>query len=147
MEYILANGLDHVGSLAFSPENFNEPMKLTPLSFSKDKLQDKKLKLKVIMDQKELFLAHEEDHEKVEEILNYGPSLGGARPKFNIAIEGVEYLAKYSVSLDKNAWRLSSLYDVVAKDVSTANFSLAMKIGLEKRKASEKNLVSACDFF
>ncbi len=37
---------------------------------------------------------------QLEELLDYGPSLGGARPKYSIVSESISYLAKYSISQD-----------------------------------------------
>lgn len=99
MEYILANGLDHVGALAFSPEAYDIPMKLTPNGHVQHGSEN--ISLAVIMDQTEMVLKNEEDEEKLQEILNYGPSLGGARPKYSVYLDGVSYLAKYSISQDR----------------------------------------------
>jgi serine/threonine-protein kinase HipA len=98
IEYILANGLDHVGALAFSPDRYNSPMRLIPdgyIPHSHDQIN-----LEVIINQTEIALRNEDDKERLQELLNYGPSLGGARPKYSINISGKSYLAKYSISQD-----------------------------------------------
>lgn len=264
MEYVLANGIDHVGALAFSPTEYDQPMRLTPEGYIPHEFD--KVSLEMIMDQTEMVFASEDDEEKFKELLNYGPSLGGARPKYSICLKDIFYLAKYSVSQDRRReplieyacmkmakdlglnvpeiilnkisgrdvfyikrfdkddgekhpflsalslcewdesgygewsypvlcealikigknkkqiemdlkelyrrvafniavnndddhprnhgvyfhqaiWRLSPLYDVVSKNVSTYNFSLAMEIGIKRREASGENLLSACEFF
>lgn len=99
MEYILANGIDHVGALAFSPENYDQPMRLMPSGYSPHQFD--KINLEIIIKQTELVLAHEDDEEKLKELLNYGPSLGGARPKYSIELKNIPYLAKYSVAQDR----------------------------------------------
>lgn len=98
MEYILANGLDHVGALAFSPEMYDVPMRLTPTGYVPH--HDDQITLDVIINQTEIALRNEDDKEKLKELLNYGPSLGGARPKYSVRVDGSSYLAKYSISQD-----------------------------------------------
>jgi serine/threonine-protein kinase HipA len=98
VEYILANSLDHVGALAFSPIDYDIPMRLTPFGYIPH-LKDQ-TSLELIINQTELALRNEGDQEKLKELLNYGPSLGGARPKYSINLEGKSYLAKYGVSQD-----------------------------------------------
>jgi serine/threonine-protein kinase HipA len=263
MEYVLANSLEHVGALAFSPMDYDVPMLLTPKGYVPH--NSDRVSLEKIMDQTELALS-DEDGEKLRELLQYGPSLGGARPKYTIYHDDGPYLAKFSVSQDKRReplieyacmsmakdlglnvpeirlekiagrdvysikrfdrksemkhpfisalslcnwdesgyyewsypllcealinigknqtminedlkelfkrvafniavnndddhprnhgvyyrqgiWRLSPLYDVVAKDVSSHTFSLAMEIGTQKREASKTNLLSAIKYF
>lgn len=264
MEYILANGLEHVGALGFSPEGYNGPMKLTPDGYIKHSHEN--ISLDVIINQTEMVIKHEDDKEKLKELLTYGPSLGGARPKYSVESDGISYLAKYSVSQDtrrepliefasmsmakdyglnvpeikigkiierdvfyikrfdkegKNkypfisalslcgwdengygdwsypifcnelikigeseaaikkdlkelfqriafniainnnddhprnhgvlyrngAWGLSPLYDAVPMDSQTQSFSLAMEIGIDRKEASKRNLLSACEYF
>lgn len=99
MEYILANGIDHVGALGFSPEEYNVPMRLTPAGYIQHSFD--KISLELIMDQTEMVLKNEDDEEKLKELLNYGPSLGGARPKYSVHLNSAPYLAKYSISLDR----------------------------------------------
>ncbi len=98
VEYILANGLDHVGSLAYSPVNYDVPMRLTPSGYVPHSTDQ--ISLDLIMNQTEVALRNESDIEKVKELLDYGPSLGGARPKYSIVSGGISYLAKYSISQD-----------------------------------------------
>jgi len=268
IEYILANGIDHVGGLAFSPYESDKPKMLTPIGYINHGID--KIDLEVIMDQTELVLSNEEDKEKLRELLLYGPSLGGARPKYCINIKKEAYLAKYSISQDRrkepliefacmklakdfglnvpdiklgkilkrdvlyikrfdrelscgveirkpflsalslcewyensyadwsypvfaqlirqvgsteknikadllelfkrvafnialnnnddhprnhgvyyngNEWRLSPLYDVVSLDSQTQSFSLSMELGVDKKVASKKNLLSAIEYF
>lgn len=98
IEYILANGLDHVGALAFSPVNYEFPMRLTPSGYVPHFTDQ--ISLELIINQTEIALKNEEDKEKLRELLSYGPSLGGARPKYSIVSQGKSYIAKYSISQD-----------------------------------------------
>lgn len=98
IEYILANGLDHVGALAFSPVEYDVPMRLTPDGY--DSHDSDHISLEMILDQTEIALSNESNKEKIKELLNYGPSLGGARPKYSLSLRGEFYLAKYGTSLD-----------------------------------------------
>lgn len=99
MEYVLANGIDHVGALGLSPDHYNVPMKLTPSGYIQH--ESESISLDMIMDQTELVLMNEEDEDKLKELLNYGPSLGGARPKYSVHIDSKSYLAKYGISQDR----------------------------------------------
>jgi serine/threonine-protein kinase HipA len=98
IEYILANGLDHVGALAFSPVEYEVPVRLIPSGYIPHFTDQ--ISLELIINQTEIALKNEEDKEKLRELLNYGPSLGGARPKYSIVSKGKSYLAKYSISQD-----------------------------------------------
>jgi serine/threonine-protein kinase HipA len=100
----LANGLEHVGALAFSPENFSTPVRLMPTGYVPH--ANDPVSLEVIIEQTELILKDEADEEKLKSLLQYGPSLGGARPKYNIKMAQDFYLAKYSVSQDSRREQL-----------------------------------------
>lgn len=97
MEYVLANGLEHVGALAFSPIDVDKPLQLTPDGWKPHKA--KNIVLEQIMEQTELMIK-DVDRSKLKELFEYGPTLGGGRPKVSLAIDGKYYLAKYGTSLD-----------------------------------------------
>lgn len=97
MEYVLANGLEHVGALAFSPIDGDEPMQLTPDGWRPHKV--KNVDIEQIMEQTELMIK-DADGAKLKELFEYGPTLGGGKPKISLVVEGKYYLAKYGTSLD-----------------------------------------------
>jgi serine/threonine-protein kinase HipA len=97
LEYVLANGLEHVGALAFSPFKYDGPMQLTPEGWRPHKKPD--VKLDQIIEQTELMIK-DIDREKLKELFEYGPTLGGGKPKVTIVVNDKFYLAKYGTSLD-----------------------------------------------
>ncbi len=97
MEYVLANGLEHVGALAFSSMDHDEPMQLTPDGWKPHKKHN--VILKQIIEQTELMIKNV-DGKKLKELFEYGPTLGGGRPKVSLISNDKFYLAKYGTSLD-----------------------------------------------
>lgn len=82
IEYILANGVDHVGALAFSPVDSEFLMRLTPSGYAPHFTDQ--ISLDLIINETEIALKNEDDTEKVRELLNYVRSLCGARLKYNL---------------------------------------------------------------
>lgn len=99
LEYVLANGLEHVGALAYSPIEYEVPMKLSPSGWTPHKKNN--VELEQIMEQTEL-LIKEADRDKLKELFEYGPTLGGGRPKLSLVGKDKMYLAKYATSLDSS---------------------------------------------
>ena len=97
LEYVLANGLEHVGALAFSPIDEDEPMQLTKDGWKPHK--KKVVDIEQIMEQTELMIK-DVDGEKLKELFEYGPTLGGGKPKVSLQADSKFYLAKYGTSLD-----------------------------------------------
>lgn len=97
LEYVLANGLEHVGALAYSAIDDNEPMQLTSTGWKPHK--KKQAVLEQIIEQTELMIK-DVDSSKLKELFEQGPTLGGGRPKVSIVVDGKYYLAKYGTSLD-----------------------------------------------
>ncbi len=97
LEYVLANGLEHVGALAYSSIDDNEPMQLTKEGWKPHK--KKQAILEQIIEQTELMIK-DVDGNKLKELFELGPTLGGGRPKVSITLDGKYYLAKYGTSLD-----------------------------------------------
>lgn len=97
MEYVLANGLERVGALAFSPIDYDEPMQLTPDGWKLYKKQN--VILEQIIEQTELMIK-DIDGKKLKELFEYGPTLGGGKPKVTLISNDKFYLAKYGTSLD-----------------------------------------------
>lgn len=97
MEYVLANGLERVGALAFSPIDDDDPMQLTPNGWRPHKKSD--VILEQIIEQTELMIK-DIDGKKLKELFEYGPTLGGGKPKVSLVLNGKFYLAKYGTSLD-----------------------------------------------
>jgi len=97
MEYVLANGPEHVGALAFSSIDFDVPMQLTPDGWKSHQKQN--IVLEQIIEQTELMIK-DIDGKKLKELFDYGPSLGGGKPKVSLISNDKFYLAKYGTSLD-----------------------------------------------
>jgi serine/threonine-protein kinase HipA len=97
LEYVLANGLEHVGALAYSSIKDDQPMQLTKEGWKSHK--KKQAVLEQIIEQTELMIK-DADGNKLKELFDLGPTLGGGRPKVSITLDGKFYLAKYGTSLD-----------------------------------------------
>lgn len=97
IEYVFANNLEHVGALAYSPLNYDVPMKLEKNGWVKHKI--KKIEIEKIIEQTE-FMLKDMDDEKLKELFEYGPTLGGGKPKVSFTVDDKLYLAKYGTSLD-----------------------------------------------
>lgn len=97
LEYVLANGLEHVGALAYSSIEDSGPVQLTSVGWKPH--QKKQVILEQIIEQTELMIK-DVDGSKLKELFEQGPTLGGGRPKVSISVDGKYYLAKYGTSLD-----------------------------------------------
>ncbi|OFZ78258.1 MAG: hypothetical protein A2583_02215 [Bdellovibrionales bacterium RIFOXYD1_FULL_53_11] len=117
IEYVAATGPDRVGALAFSDDPASGPKIHTPTGFR-------------YADQKHLDLAicagaikdieAAKETERLKKFLEYGPSLGGARPKATLLWNGKPHLAKFSLLQDSRNEPL----------VEFATMTLAKKCGL-----------------
>ncbi len=119
IDYILASSADRVGALAFGDHPNDRPKVLTPDGFKESK-KGKRLDLKAMLTAIDTAIKGENE-EKLKEFLEYGPSLGGARPKATVDWDGNLYIAKFSVSLDQRNEAL----------IEYATMSLAKKCGLD----------------
>lgn len=97
IEYVFANNLEHVGALAYSPIKYDVPMKLEKDGWVNHKTR--KIEIEQIIEQTELMIKNT-DGERLRELFEYGPTLGGGRPKVSLTIDDKLYLAKYGTSLD-----------------------------------------------
>lgn len=97
IEYVFANNLEHVGALAFSPIKYDVPMKLTKNGWIHH--ETKSIKIEQIIEQTELMIQ-DIDGERLRELFEHGPTLGGGRPKVSLTLGEKIYLAKYGTSLD-----------------------------------------------
>ncbi len=97
IEYVFANNLEHVGALAYSPVKYDVPMKLEKNGWVNHKIR--KIEIEQIIEQTELMIK-DADSEKLKELFEYGPTLGGGRPKVSLTVDKKLYLAKYGTSLD-----------------------------------------------
>jgi serine/threonine-protein kinase HipA len=124
LDYITLVGPDRAGALAFSdtPE---------PISYS----SPKRLDLKVCLDAAEQAITHQTGP-ALEAYLNYGPSLGGARPKATVMWNNHAYVAKFNLSLDKQNEAL----------IEFATMSLAKRCGLNVPPL-DKTTVSGRDIY
>lgn len=118
LEYVLANGLEHVGALAYSSIDDNEPMQLTREGWKPHK--KKHIILEQIIEQTELMIK-DVDSSKLKELFELGPTLGGGRPKVSIVVDGKYYLAKYGTSLDS----------LPEQKIEYATMKMANDIGLD----------------
>lgn len=117
LEYIAATGPDRVGSLAFSNDPVSGPKIYTPTGFQSPRRKELDLALCVgaVKD-----LEASVETERLKKYLQYGPSMGGARPKATVIWNGKPYLAKFSLNLDNRNEPL----------VEFATMTLAQKCGL-----------------
>jgi serine/threonine-protein kinase HipA len=97
LEYVASTGPDRVGALAFSDSPTSGPKVYTPKGFAvpRERNFDLAKIAGAIAD-----IEKSEDTERLKEYLQYGPSLGGARPKAQVVWDGKPYLAKFSLSRD-----------------------------------------------
>ena len=117
IEYIISLGPDRVGALAFGPDAVNGPKKYNPDGF--EAYTGKRLTLETCLSGVDDALKNN-DTAILWEYLNYGPSLGGARPKATVTWKGKSYLAKFSLSGDEKNEPLTEF----------ATMKLAQKCGL-----------------
>jgi serine/threonine-protein kinase HipA len=118
VEYIAASGQHRVGALGFSNDPNHGPKIYTRKGFSPshEKLLDLAFCAGAIQD-----IEKSEDSERLKKYLEYGPSLGGARPKANVIWNGKLHLAKFSLSRDQRNEPL----------IEYAAMTLAAKCGLK----------------
>jgi serine/threonine-protein kinase HipA len=120
LEYIAASGDDRVGALVFSDEPTD-----TPKQYEKNEHLEKhgsktRLNLDQCMGAVDDAIASEETG-RLMQYLEYGPSLGGARPKASVLWKKELYLAKFGTKLDSKNEPL----------IEYATMSLAKKCGLQ----------------
>jgi serine/threonine-protein kinase HipA len=124
LDYITLVGPDRAGALAFS--NTPEPMFYSP---------PKRLDLKVCLDAAEQAISGQTGP-ALEAYLNYGPSLGGARPKATVMWNDQAHVAKFNLSLDKQNEAL----------IEFATMSLAKRCGLNVPPI-DKTMISGRDVY
>lgn len=129
IEYVFANNLEHVGALAFSPLNFDAPMKLEKMGWSKH--QESVVNIEKIIEQTELMIQ-DADGEKFRDLFEYGPTLGGGRPKVSLSVGGTFYLAKYGTSLDS----------IPEQKIEYAVMKMAAELGLNVPKVQLSRHIS-----
>lgn len=117
LDYILATSCDRVGALAFGDDPGQVPKSFSPQGFVP--LSQKRFDLgkaaSAIHD-----VIEDEDTEQLKDFLQYGPSLGGTRPKTTANWQGKPYIAKFSVSHDRRNEPL----------IEYATMTLAKKCGI-----------------
>ena len=100
IEYIAAASSDRVGALGFS-----DSLERAPGIFEEDEnFHPNKRPKRLSLDESLGAVDDATKTEKTErllEYLSYGPSLGGARPKASITLDGKLYLAKFTLARDK----------------------------------------------
>lgn len=98
MEYIISVGPDRAGALAFGPDPVSGPKKLGVNGW--EPYVGRRLSLEVCVDGVEDVIKNE-NTKQLKTYIEYGSSLGGARPKATVDWKKRAYLAKFSLSLDK----------------------------------------------
>jgi len=118
LEYIVATRPDRAGALAFSDDPASGPKVYTPSGFqhADSKHLDLALCVGAVKD-----IEASVDTERLKKYLEYGPSMGGARPKATLLWNGKPHLAKFSLSLDSRNEPL----------IEFATMTLAQKCGLK----------------
>ncbi len=121
MEYIAASSEDRAGALAFTDilDSENFPKQYEPGEKFEICHNKKRLDLSECAGAIDDVVASEET-ERLKHYLDYGPSLGGARPKTTVVWNKKLYLAKFSLSLDSKNEPL----------IEYATMTLAKKCGL-----------------
>lgn len=135
LDYVLASSQDRSGALSFGDDPAGRPKVLTPAGFVAP-TGFKRLDLGKALEGIESALLEGGDQSKLEELLSYGPSIGGARPKTTVVWNGKLHIAKFSTSLDRRNEAL----------VEYAAMSLAKKCGLNV-PSIEKTRVSGRDVY
>ena len=97
-DYVTASGHDRVGALAFGESPTSGVGISNTETFKSFPDPEKYLDLKEI--QNALDNAENPDSPEFQKLINYGPSLGGARPKGTVIWSGRLYLAKFSLKSD-----------------------------------------------
>ena len=91
-DYVLASGEDRFGNLAFGPDE-SGPRIIAPWAASEFK-PDRLLDFEILRDVLADFESYEIPDEIARDLLNYGTTLGGARPKATVVLDGRIWLAK-----------------------------------------------------
>lgn len=120
IEYLAASSDDRVGALAFTDSLESGPMQYEPGDRFESRQTPTRLDLKQCAGAVNDAVASEET-ERLRQYLEYGPSLGGARPKSTVIWNNECYLAKFPLSLDSKNEPL----------IEYATMTLAKKCGLE----------------
>ena len=97
-DYVTASGHDRVGALAFGESPTSGIGIWNTETFEPFSDPQKYLDLKEI--QKALDNAEDPDSPEFQKLINYGPSIGGARPKGTVIWNGRLHLAKFSLKSD-----------------------------------------------
>lgn len=121
IEYIAASSEDRAGALAFTDvlDSENFPKQYEPDEKFEIYQTKNRLNLTQCAGAIDDVVASEET-ERLKQYLDYGPSLGGARPKVTVVWKNKLYLAKFSLSLDAKNEPL----------IEYATMTLAQKCGL-----------------
>lgn len=99
IEYLAASSDDRVGALAFTDSLESGPMQYEPGDKFDACHPPKRLDLTQCAGAVDDAVASEET-DRLKQYLDYGPSLGGARPKSTVIWNKEVYLAKFPLSLD-----------------------------------------------
>lgn len=131
LEYVAASGPDRVGALAFSDDPGSGPKIYTPDGFTppRDKNLDLDLCAGAVQD-----VEREEETERLRQYLQYGSSLGGARPKATVIWKGKPHLVKFSLSRDERNEPL----------IEYAAMTLAAKCGLNVPTVDKTEVLGRC---
>jgi len=97
-DYVTASGHDRAGALAFGESPTSGIGIWNTETFEPFPDPEKYLDLKEI--QKALDNAENPDSPEFKKLINYGPSIGGARPKGTVIWNGGLYIAKFSLKSD-----------------------------------------------
>ncbi len=97
LEYVVANTPDRAGALAFAPTPDSPPAIWTPDGFQV--VEHRRLDVAASAGAVEDAVRQEETA-RLRRLLEYGSSLGGARPKATVVWDDALHLAKFSISLD-----------------------------------------------
>ncbi len=124
IEYVAATGLNRAGALAFGTDPTSGPRLYTPRGF--EPLHEKTLDLAFCAGAVE-DVEKSVDSQRLKEYLEYGPSLGGARPKADVYWNGKLNIAKFSLSRDERNEPL----------IEYAAMTLAAKCGLNVPKVDK----------
>jgi serine/threonine-protein kinase HipA len=119
IEYLAASSDDRVGALAFTNSLESGPMQYEPGDTFETQHSPKRLNLTQCAGAVDDAVASEET-DRLRQYLEYGPSLGGARPKSTVIWDKEVYLAKFPLSLDSKNEPL----------IEYATMTLAKKCGL-----------------
>ncbi|MBF0360813.1 MAG: type II toxin-antitoxin system HipA family toxin [Oligoflexia bacterium] len=123
IEYVASIGADRVGALAFGPDHFSGPKQYTPSGFKEISSTIKRISLATCLGAIDDAFK-EEESKRLRLYLEYGPSLGGARPKTTVDWKQGIYLAKFSLSFDSKNEPL----------IEYATMKMAQKCGLNVPK-------------